>query len=527
MNNTFINIITVALIAASLCGCNGCGGKSNSMSQMTMTVNPAIFSDEDGNENGTVSFLLKGSGTATIDWGDGLQPETVTLAYEGERFTHEYFADAVLNIVITGENITGLACSEIYEYTLKTMDVSKNPALQELSCGYNGLTALDVSQNAALKKLWCYDSDLNTLDISHNPALTELYCHFNHLTVLDVSKNPALEVLHCPNNDLTALDISKNPVLKNLNCYYNGLTELDLSRNPALTDLDCSFNDLTELDVSKNPALEILVCRYNKITALITGDNPNLKNLHKGGCEGNPFLEEQELSQSRTVKYLYMAEGVNYICFDDGTLFIEIEDHDDDDYLIATGRINPEKPGDIETNDTYKEFPTHLFFNGANTRLNFFDNVGRIDWGFKIFKYYRINSRYQVTDLETATANIPANDIQSINQTCLIVIPERKTRMEELGITPEFSGVPVVEQQKRYLSFTLFDNEKIIIDTKKKQNGTVYVLLVYKKGYIPFLISVDGVGEDVTEYADAALIIEDYIYSEFVPDFEHWNIRND
>ena len=75
-----------------------------------------------------------------------------------------------------------------------------------------------------LRKLWVrgigddsYRGQLTSLDVSNNPALEDLACSYTHLTSLDVSNNPALKQLYCYNNQLTSLDVSNN-LIQNLDC---------------------------------------------------------------------------------------------------------------------------------------------------------------------------------------------------------------------------------------------------------------------------------------------------------------------
>jgi len=178
--------------------------------QMTMTLKP----------DGKVSIAMAGTGTMTIDWGDGTKNKTHTLkAYNKKdwhtdlltdrskyRYSHVYSGKSDHTITIIGENIT------------------------HLNCGSLGLTNLDVSNNS---------------------SLTYLYCPKNNLMNLDVTKNTALKVLHCSDNHLSSLDVSKNSMLIYLWCFRNQLTSLDMSNNTELTGLDCSSNELsaTALDV--------------------------------------------------------------------------------------------------------------------------------------------------------------------------------------------------------------------------------------------------------------------------------------
>ena len=192
-------------------------------------------------------------------------------------------------------NLQSLACngtrawnSSLHEYDiygkLTSLDLSKNTALTELSCGYNQLISLDVSNNTALTGLSCYSNQLTSLDVSKNTALKNLYCDSNQLTSLDVSKNTALTYLYCGYNQLISLDVSKNTALQSLSCANNQLTSLDVSHNTALEGLWCDSNQLTSLDVSKNTALKNLYCSSNQLTSLDVSKNTALTVLD---CQSN------------------------------------------------------------------------------------------------------------------------------------------------------------------------------------------------------------------------------------------------
>ncbi len=196
-----------------------------------------------------------------------------------------------------------------FEYaSLRSLDLSKNTALEELYCNSSWLSALDLSKNTALKALHCDGNKLTSLDLSNNTALKVLHCDRNNLTSLDLSNNTALEVLSCNANKLTALDISRNTVLKSLECNKNELTVLDLNHNTALEVLSCNANKLTVLDISKHTALKSLecsdnqlstldvsrkealkkiFCRNNQITALAVSDNTVLESLD---CSNNQLI---------------------------------------------------------------------------------------------------------------------------------------------------------------------------------------------------------------------------------------------
>ena len=218
--------VIFSIFAAGLLITNVCNGAS----LMTMTTN--------SNE---LKIFIAGSGSISIDWGDGTPVETHTLfeynendwnivysvplngdlsVYKGRTYAyyHCYSDISSHKIVITDGNITHLACEDIQ---LTCLDVSGNVALSELLCAANELSSLDVSKNTVLKKLDCSRNQLTCLDVSKNTELDYLYCGFNQISLLDVTGNTKLKVLFCSNSLLTGLDLSKNIALTGLSCCFN------------------------------------------------------------------------------------------------------------------------------------------------------------------------------------------------------------------------------------------------------------------------------------------------------------------
>jgi hypothetical protein len=170
---------------------------------------------------------------------------------------------------------------------LSSLDVSNNTSLTKLDIIMTGINSLDLSNNTALNFLWIDNSGFTTLDVSNNTALTNLYVSTS-LTSLDVSNNTALTSLgvSCP---LTSLDVSNNTALIELTVTNTPLTSLDVSNNTALTKLYCYNNQLTSLDVSNNTALINLRCDDNQLTSLDVR-NGNNTNFYNFNATDNPNL---------------------------------------------------------------------------------------------------------------------------------------------------------------------------------------------------------------------------------------------
>ena len=233
-----------------------------------------------------VTIWLKGTGDATVYWGNETSETHTINLFTVTKYSHDYSTSSPRTITISGKNITYLEC---VNNQLTALDVSKNTALTRLDCVHNLLTALDVSKNTALTELHCNSNQLTGLDVSKNTALTYLYCHNNQLTALDVSGTTALIGLYCFYNRLAALDVSGTTALTVLDCDGNRLTVLDVSKNPALMLLNFSSNQLTALDVSKNPELKYLIFSNNQLTALDVSENTVLTELW---CISNQFTTD-------------------------------------------------------------------------------------------------------------------------------------------------------------------------------------------------------------------------------------------
>ena len=124
-------------------------------------------------KSGLVSFTIAGSGTATIDWGDGSVITVTLVPLEFFICGHDYSSEVSRTITVTGKNITYFDCILV---RLTNVDVSKNINLKYLDVSVNKITSLDVSKNIALEYLHCGWNELT------NSALNDLFktLHMNN-----------------------------------------------------------------------------------------------------------------------------------------------------------------------------------------------------------------------------------------------------------------------------------------------------------------------------------------------------------
>ena len=129
----------------------------------------------------------------TIDWGDGNEEEYVYVRVEnkpGEFLyaivpEHTYTDGKSSHTVTARGNIAWLGVSNC---EVTSIDATKCPALEDLSCSDNQLTSLDVSKNTALEGLNCSGNQLTSLDISKNTALEYLECEDNRFNASAMNK---------------------------------------------------------------------------------------------------------------------------------------------------------------------------------------------------------------------------------------------------------------------------------------------------------------------------------------------------
>lgn len=153
-------------------------------------------------------------------------------------------------------DLENLFCSKC---GLTSLDLSGNPLLCELDAFKNHLTSLELAGNTMLKRLDIWDNEnLGDVDISFLTGLEFYNCANNGVTSLDMSNNPQLQILICGyNEDLRYLNVTANPRLADLRleCDYQ-LPALDLSNNHQLYNLYAfGLRDLPSVDISNNPYL--------------------------------------------------------------------------------------------------------------------------------------------------------------------------------------------------------------------------------------------------------------------------------
>lgn len=154
------------------------------------------------------------------------------------------------------ENISFATCPDL-EYVdvssaqkINNIDVSMLPKLYYFGCEGTSVYRVDVTKNPELKILSCgYIQSLSQLDVTKNPKLEKLFVAtkkpgMSRISQLDVTNCPELILLSCMNQNLKTLDVTKNTKLQSLFCSGNELSELDLTNNPDIIELSVYSNRL-------------------------------------------------------------------------------------------------------------------------------------------------------------------------------------------------------------------------------------------------------------------------------------------
>ncbi len=142
---------------------------------------------------------------------------------------------------------------------LTSLNLSANTSLCELAAFYNDLEELIIPENRNLKRLdFWHNPRLGNVDVRKLPGLQYYNCAWTGLTEIDVSQNPELVELVCGyNGELKSLDLSNNPKLAYFSCECDvKLESLDFSHNPRLYYLLAfGLSSIDTIDISHNSRL--------------------------------------------------------------------------------------------------------------------------------------------------------------------------------------------------------------------------------------------------------------------------------
>ena len=248
-------------------------------------------------------------------------PDANFLSYVKTNFDqdHDGFLsqseiDEVKTIYIHDEKITSLKGVELFKELssltltltdIEKLDLSANTKLYELYLGSAKIDALDLSQNKDLKILSLVNiKNLKSLDLSKNYALENLVIDRLGITKLDLSNNRALKTLGLDNLEINTLDLSSLDALNLVNVNYLPLKELSIT-SPLITSLYISNTDLDKIDLKNFKDLRSIDLSFNALRDLDTSYNPSLEYAM---LKGNK-LEGLDLTNNKSLKYLDVRDN--------------------------------------------------------------------------------------------------------------------------------------------------------------------------------------------------------------------------
>lgn len=286
--------------------------------------------------------------------------------------------DAVTEISITNTNCTDLT------------GIAYFANLKILYCNDNKLTGLDMSGNPALEQLLCYENKLESLNVTKNKNLSKLKCYQNRLKELNLENNKHLKVLECSYNNLTTLDVSHNVWLDTLECDNNGMEELNLG-DSQLEGLFCPDNNLTELDVSKNKYLQRLHCKNNKLRRLVIGSPVNRLGMMLY-LQGNQLTSLDLNGKGMIWNFDVHSQSYAIDVNEDGTFDLTSlpEGFDASKTAEWKGGTRVGNTLNVNSHEVRYEYNTGSTYNGQNTMLVILKvNGHKYQWQYDDTKHWR------------------------------------------------------------------------------------------------------------------------------------------
>ena len=192
------------------------------------------------------------------------------------------------------------------ELGLGNVDVSGLPGLQYYNCAWTALTEIDVSHNPELTELVCgYNAGLHTIDLSHNPKLAYFACECDvNLESLDISHNPRLYYLLAFGlSSIDTIDISSNSRL--CKAYREG-EYVHETENLGLV-----YSMTIDYGGSSDPFDELRHCVCFDDDTVILGDYKGTADVPDSVVDKSDGFADTEIfvTRAEAVQALYEAAG--------------------------------------------------------------------------------------------------------------------------------------------------------------------------------------------------------------------------
>ena len=151
-NTSVATVDNNGIITAIASGTTAITASANNGTSTTCNVTVSMMQMKIVTKVSAIDIGLAGSGTATVDWGDG-SSNTYTLGAEDTDCMHTFQSVADNHtITVEGANVSYL---NVGVQVITSVDLRKNPALVHFECWNNQIAELDFSYNTALKFVDC------------------------------------------------------------------------------------------------------------------------------------------------------------------------------------------------------------------------------------------------------------------------------------------------------------------------------------------------------------------------------------
>lgn len=331
----------------------------------------SMKTDKLAGNNITLKLVAGGSGTFSIDWGNGiLLPYTISAsAGSPTTITQATPVDnAEIKLYVDAKYITYLDCNT---NELTELDITPSSTFTTLNCYNNKLTALDITTNPNLAVLQCYNNQITTLDFTNSSKLWRIYCWSNKITTFTNFENlVALKDFSSRINPLShGYNISGISTLETFAIQNNNITSLDVTGCTALTTLTIHNEGPTYANNFDACALDALYSTLPDRTGKTTG---NLRVLYYSTA--NPVWDNiAEVNGSD--KTIATAKNWNVTIRNNSTSIFT----GDGGACISTNNLAPEStPFNLYPNPTKGLVQINITGEIAGRQLRVLDITGRL-----------------------------------------------------------------------------------------------------------------------------------------------------
>lgn len=107
------------------------------------------------------------------------------------------------------------------------LDFLNSPLLERLGADFNDIPSVNITNCSKLAYIYLNENELNELILGEKPDLFVLACIGNNLTTMDVSKCPVLQSLSCTDNEIEYVNLKNgNAIIGNFSCSSENVNQI-------------------------------------------------------------------------------------------------------------------------------------------------------------------------------------------------------------------------------------------------------------------------------------------------------------